>query len=200
MKIGIFGGTFNPPHLGHISMARTALHELPLERLFVVPTAVPPHKQMTDAVDGELRLEMARIAFGTLPRCEVSDVELRRRGKSYTVDTLRHFAAVFPQGELCFLLGGDMLRTMEQWREFEEILRLATLVAFRRETDERLEQAAGHLTRRYGAHIRLVEAPVIEVSSTQLREKIRNGERPTEFVPQGVLDFVIQNNLYGGAR
>lgn len=197
MRIGIIGGTFNPPHTGHINAARAALGELSLSRLIFIPSAIPPHKQMAEnSATPEQRLDMARLAAEELP-AEVSDMEILRGGTSYTVDTLRILKERNPEDELWFIMGTDMFLTIEKWREPEEIMRMANIaVAPRNKADrESLIRHAENLRRKYGAEARVMEKEALEISSTEIRNAIKS-ENLSEYLPKSVYDYIKQNNLY----
>ena len=136
-RVGIYGGSFNPPHVGHSLAAREMTDRLGLDRLLIVPAAVPPHKALPDGSPGAAdRLELCRLAFAGIPKAEVCDLELRREGPSYTIDTLRALRQSLPDDELFLMMGTDMLLSFDLWREPEEIARLATLAVVRREESE----------------------------------------------------------------
>ena len=134
MKIGIYGGTFNPIHAGHMEAARFAAEYLALDTLYLIPAGLPPHKRLAeDTPDAEHRLNMAKLAAGTMGKnVKVLDLELNRTGKSYTVDTLRELKAIHPEDELYFFMGTDMFLTFQKWYHPEEIVKLCTLCAFGR--------------------------------------------------------------------
>ncbi|MBR2295857.1 MAG: nicotinate (nicotinamide) nucleotide adenylyltransferase, partial [Clostridia bacterium] len=136
MKIGIYGGTFDPPHNGHVNACKSFVNAIQMDKLYVIPTSIPPHKQRESSVSGDDRYEMARLAFSEISdKIELSRIELERSGKSYTADTLRYFKA---QGakEIFLLCGTDMLVTLDEWYDFEYIFRSATIVYIRRESDQ----------------------------------------------------------------
>ena len=199
MKIGIFGGTFNPPHIGHVRAAQASARELKLDRLLVIPDFLPPHKDLAPgSPDGEERLRLCRIAFGGIKKCRVSDMELRRGGRSYTVDTLRRVRETYPQAKLYLLMGTDMLLCFEEWREFEEILSMATLAVFARgEGEERqIAAASENLRLRYGANVKTVKLEETEASSTEIRALLpqRAGR---ELLTEGTYAEIIRLRLYG---
>ncbi|MCI8651257.1 MAG: nicotinate (nicotinamide) nucleotide adenylyltransferase [Oscillospiraceae bacterium] len=204
MKIGVYGGTFNPPHLGHLISARFAMDALGLDKLIFVPAAVPPHKELPEgSPSAEKRLEMMAIAADTLllpGKVEVSDMELRREGKSYTADTLRQLRGQYPQDELWLLMGADMFLSLPNWREPETICALAHLAAFARkegDTEEALERQGSYLSRTYGAKTRVVQLPrITPVSSTQLRELLKRGEGQ-RYLPLAVYGYILRHGLYG---
>ena len=199
MKIGIFGGTFNPPHLGHVRAAQASVRELGLDRLLVIPDAQPPHKELAEgSPEGEERLKLCRIAFGGIKKCRVSDMELRRGGKSYTVDTVRRVRESFPQARLYLLMGTDMLLCFEQWREFEALLSAVTLAVFARsEGEERqIARAAENLRLRYGANVKTVKLELTEASSTRVRELLPQ-RRGREYLTEGTYAEIVRLRLYG---
>lgn len=198
-RIGIYGGTFSPPHKGHIHAAEMAAKQLDLDRLLLIPAACPPHKCLeADAPAPQARLEMLRIAAWSLPVAEVLDIELRRGGKSYTVDTIEALRAQYPQAEFFLLMGGDMLFSFERWYRFREILQQVTLAPFAR-TEAEAEQVrafGAELQARYGASVETVRNDAVEISSTRLRELFpqRGG---LIYMQEPVYAYIIKNRLYG---
>ena len=199
MRLCIYGGSFNPPHVGHAAAVRAAQREANLDEVRVIPAAMPPHKALASGSPGaEERLELCRLAFGDLPGVTVSDLELRREGKSYTVDTVRAIRAEEPNAELCLLVGTDMLRTFDEWREFQTILQNVTLLASARDDDE-LETVRFHaarLEREYGARVEVIETPPLPLASTQIRRLLpeRHG---AEFLAPKAYARIVCKRLYG---
>ncbi|MEA4954860.1 MAG: bis(5'-nucleosyl)-tetraphosphatase (symmetrical) YqeK [Pseudoflavonifractor sp.] len=204
MKIGIYGGTFNPPHMGHMTSARLAMEALGLDRLLFVPVAIPPHKMLPEgSPPPEDRLAMTVIAADSLllrDKVAVNDLELRRDGKSFTVDTLRQFRTEYPDDELWFLMGSDMLFSLTDWHLPEEICALANLAAFARSTGEeleRLETQAERLRTDFGAHVTVLRlSEVVDVSSTQLRAQLARGGG-AQALPRAVYGYILRMGLYG---
>ncbi len=204
MRIGIYGGTFNPPHLGHLISARFAMDFLELDKLLLIPAGEPPHKAVPEgSPTGEQRLEMTELAADALllpGRAEVSDMELRRGGKSYTADTLRALRQEYPEAELWLLMGTDMFLTLQNWREPEVICSLAHLGAFTRtrsDTGEMLEIQGKYLSDRFGAKVCTIQLPQITpVSSTQLRAMLEQGEG-AQYLPPAVYGYILRHGLYG---
>ncbi len=199
MAILIYGGSFNPPHGGHVYAVNMAAKALKPDRIFLIPTAIPPHKEVAEGTPaGEARLEMTRLAAGEIPGAEVLDLELCRGGKSYTVDTLRALKEQHPGEELVFLLGTDMLLTLDEWRKPEEILSMAVVALFPRDGEQWavLEKKARELTERFGGKILLIEGNPLEVSSTELRHALglRGGR---DLLPEAVYEYIIRHRLYG---
>ena len=198
MKTAIYGGSFNPPHKGHVSVARAVLEELKPERFLIVPDRIPPHKELpVNAPTPEDRLEMCKMAFGSLPGVEISDLELLREGKSYTIDTLTRVHSLYPEDELILAVGSDNLLTFEAWRQFREILALCTIAGVSREKDEweELENYASYLRTAYGAKVVILKKEPLVVSSTEIREKLKEG-KPSDFIPESVMTYIHEHNLY----
>ena len=205
MKIGIYGGTFNPPHLGHVAAARAAFETLKLDRLLLVPTGMPPHKTLpAGSPTPEQRLEMTRLAgeqLGLGDRVETLDLEVHRQGPSYTADTLRQLREQYPEDELWLLMGTDMFLSLQDWRAPEEILSLAGIAAFCRtdeDTETRLDPQRDRLYRAYPqARIFTLTIPdVMDLSSTDLREALSRGEGG-HLLPPAVYGYLLREGLYG---
>ena len=204
MKIGIYGGSFNPPHLGHLAAARAAVQALELDKLVFVPAGIPPHKAMAPhSPTPEQRLELTRIAADQLlmpEAVEVWDVEVRREGKSYTADTLAQAAERWPGDELWLLMGTDMFLTLHDWVEPEKILTLAKVCAFGRSAadDEAvLAPQRERLIKEYHAGVTVITIPdLVDISSTRLRELLAKGEG-REFLPEAVYGAILREKLYG---
>jgi nicotinate-nucleotide adenylyltransferase len=195
--LGILGGTFNPPHLAHLVCASEARWQLGLAGVVLVPTGVPPHKDIDLEPGARHRLEMCRLAVGGhVDWMEVSALEVERDGPSYTVDTLREIHATQPGDELTFIVGGDMAWSLPSWREPEAILSLASMAvaeragARREEVRERLAGLAG------AERISYIDVPRIDISSSALRRRVREG-RPIDYlVPDAVGQYIDQWRLY----
>lgn len=205
MKIGIYGGTFNPPHLGHVTAARAVFELLKLDRLLVIPAGLPPHKDLPDhSPTPAQRLEMTRLAaeqMGLDGKVEVVDIELSRAGKSYTSDTLAQLKERYPDDELWLLMGTDMFLTLQAWHAPEEILSLAGIAAFGRteaDTEELFSVQRDYLYKTYPqARIFTLTIPgVIDVSSTELRQKLAAGEGGA-LLPPAVYGYILRQGLYG---
>ena len=195
--VGILGGTFNPPHLAHMVCASEARTQLGLDLVLLVPTGVPPHKAMDQEPGPRHRLEMCRLAAGGRREwLAVSAIEIDRDGPSYTVDTLREIHATFPGDELTFIVGGDMAWSLPSWREPEAILELAT-VAVAERAGARREEVRARLAGMAGAHrITYIDVPRLDISSSALRRRVREG-RPIDYlVADAVADYIEQRRLY----
>ena len=204
MKIGIYGGTFNPPHLGHVTAARAVFELLKLDLLLLVPDGQPPHKTLPPgSPTAEQRLEMTRLAgeqLGLGEKVRTLDLELRREGRSYTAETLRQLHQQYPEDELWLLMGTDMFLTLQAWREPEEILSLAGIAAFGRteaDTEELFAVQRDYLYRTYPqARIFTLTIPgVVDVSSTELRDMLARGEGGN-LLPPAVYGYLLREGLY----
>ena len=196
--IGLYGGTFAPPHAGHVHAARAFSRAIDPDIFYIMPAFIPPHKHI-DPADSPLdRLEMARLAFGGIPQAVVSDYEIREGGRSYTVNTLRH---LWSEGDIYMLVGTDMFLSLPAWREPEEIFRLAHIVLMRRESnpDEaaRIVQAHVRYERDFSARITQIDERALELSSTELRSRLARGERIDGLVPPRVEEYIRLHGLYG---
>ncbi len=202
MKIGIYGGSFNPIHRGHLTAAQSAAEQLGLDKLFLIPASVPPHKQLSaDSADAHHRLEMTELSTAELHcKAEVLDIELKRSGKSYTSDTLRQLKELYPDDELWLLMGTDMFLSFHTWHEPEVITALASIGAFSRTEegeDEEFAVQKAFLEREYGARVVTMENPrVIEISSTQVRSALPLGDGE-EYLTPAVYGYILRNGLYG---
>jgi nicotinate-nucleotide adenylyltransferase len=192
MRLGIFGGTFNPIHQGHLALIDLALERLSLDELLLIPTAMPPHKDFSDLQQAQHRLNMCRIAVAQRRGVRVCDLEVLRGGRSYTVDTLRLLKVQRPGDELFLLMGSDMFYTILEWHCADEVLRLAKIVAVARQTGEkkRLEEHCARLEA-LGVSAQVLYARPTVASSTEIRE----GEG--DALPDAVEDYILQNGLYG---
>jgi nicotinate-nucleotide adenylyltransferase len=199
VRIGILGGTFNPPHLGHLICAQEAYLQLGLDRVTLIPARIPPHKPVEDEPGAEHRLELCRLAIrGDEERFDVSGIEIAREGPSYTVDTLETLHSSAPDQELFLIVGGDIAAGLPSWHRPERVLSLATLaVAKRRGTskaavDEALSGVPG------GERTCFFRMPRIGISSTMLRDRVRSGQPICYYVPDAVARYIDEHRLYAG--
>ncbi len=193
-RIGIFGGTFDPPHVGHVRVALDVADHLALDRLIWIPAGRPPHKARSRVTDADVRLEMVRLAACCDPRFEVSTIEIDRPGPSYTVDTLRALRARHPRAEIFLILGADQVRDLARtWRQPESVMALARLAVMDRDGDSAVAMAP-----MLPGMERAVRVPVrrIDVSSTSVRAAVRAGEDFEALLPPGVAAVVRRAGLY----
>ena len=197
-RIGIYGGTFSPPHNGHLAAAKAFMEQMWLDILYVIPTAIPPHKEMELSVSAEHRLAMCRAAFSGIEGVYVSDMEIRRGGRSYTVDTLRELSG--EDRRLFLLCGTDMMLTLDQWRAPEEIFQLCYPVYIRRESDPILEARIvaknAEYQQKFGRIVRRIPTDVMEMSSTDIRAAAGRGEDLKKLVPDAVAAYIKEHGLY----
>lgn len=196
MKIAIYGGTFSPPHIGHERAIEALFSRFRPRRMIIMPAGIPPHKTLHWGVCGDLRLEMCRAAFeNVIPGVEVSAFEVEKEGKSYSIDTVRHFA---PLGDVTLFIGDDMLFSLDTWHRAEELFKECSFLAVPRHLDtlEKMRDCAEKFHERYGARITVFDTAVTEISSTEVREQIRR-EGSSPYVRDGVMDIIRKNGLYG---
>lgn len=198
LRVGIYGGTFSPVHAGHVAAAKAFMEQMWLDVLYVIPTGNTPHKQMDGEVTSAQRLRMCELAFEGVEGVIVSDMEIRREGKSFTVDTLE---ALYAEDRRLFLLmGTDMMLTLGSWRNPERIFALCYPVYVRRESDKALDeeivQKIAQYNQKYGKVVRRIVTDPIEVSSTGIRSRIRAGHSIDGLVPARVAAYIEENRLY----
>lgn len=198
MRTGIYGGTFSPPHIGHISAARAFAEQMALDELLIIPALLPPHKTIDYEDHPEKRFRMCELAFGDIGCATVSDIELRREGKSYTVDTLKALAR---EGRELFLLcGTDMIMTLDQWRAPDEIFSLCTPVYIRRESDFKFDSAIAEkiaiYKKKYGVDVANISVSPIELSSSEVRDAVKNGRNIEKLVTDTVAEYISEEGLY----
>ena len=199
MKIAIYGGSFNPPHLGHVEAARTVAAVLAPDRLLIVPASVPPHKALADgSPTAQQRLELCRLAFADIPGAEISEIELRREGKSYSYDTVRLLREENPDAQLTLVVGTDMLLSFEKWYQFRYLLENCARAVLAREEDDldELRTAAAYLRESYDADVTVLPHEPIAISSETIRERLgmRGGE---DYLSDAVYAEIIRRRYYG---
>ncbi|MGN0516970.1 nicotinate (nicotinamide) nucleotide adenylyltransferase [Eubacterium sp.] len=193
MNIGIFGGAFNPVHNGHLALAGHYRESLSLDRLIYIPTANPPHKPSDNLIDGEHRINMLKLCVGNDKVC---DIEFRHDGKSYTYLTLQELRQAYPDDKLYLIIGADQFFYFENWYKYDEILSLATVVTAAREHNQysqMLEFKAKHPSLK---DVVVSEFEVIDVSSSQIRDAVKNGEDISQYVPKRVEEYIKEHRLY----
>ena len=200
MRVGILGGAFNPPHVGHLVCAQEALVQLELEKVVFMPVGEAPHRELEDDPGAEARLEMVELAVADDARFATSRAELDRPGPSYTVDTLRDLRSKAADDELFLILGGDQAAALPRWHEPETVLSLATVAVVERTNWSR--NAIGiKIGRLRGAErIRYLDMPVMQVSSSAIRRRVAAGLPIRYLVPDKVANYIGANGLYGAAK
>jgi nicotinate-nucleotide adenylyltransferase len=199
MRLGIFGGTFNPIHNSHLYVARAFAHQLALDRVILIPTYSPPHKDAPNLASPEDRLAMCRLAVKYEQKLTVSDYETSRPEKSFTYRTLEHLAGEHPSASLFFLMGADMFLTLEAWREPQRVFAAATLCAVAREKGE-LEHLAAYrpILEARGANCILLEIAPKPLSSTMVRDAVAAGRNISDMVTDAVAAYIASRGLYVG--
>ena len=195
MNILVFGGSFNPPHKGHVKLLQAAAQQVLFDLIYVIPTNVPPHKE-NKVVSGEHRVNMLNAIDWQLP-VTVSDIELKREGKSYTFDTLSQLRELHPDDQLYFLIGSDMLFSFDKWYRYQDLLKMAHFCVSGR-TDEDFALLAPYVQKleEEGGHFVTLTLDPIEISSTDLRAMIAADEDTSEYLNQGVIKYIKENHLY----
>ena len=198
LRVGIYGGAFSPIHIGHVEAAKAFMRQMWLDVLFVIPTGLSPHKEMDHSANTDDRMEMCRRAFREVEGVIVSDIEIRRVGKSYSIDTIREMSG--DDRRLFMLCGTDMMLTLGEWDDADEIFSLCYPVYIRREEDRALDQRIIEKNtayfEKYGKYVIKLDSPVIDISSTQLRAMIKNGEDTSRYIDSEVLSYIEERGLY----
>ena len=198
MRIALYGGSFNPPHLGHVEAARAVYDALEPDIFYIVPDNIPPHKEMEPgSPDAGARLEMARLAFQDIRGAVVSDMELRREGKSYTVDTLTELGRLHPDAELYLVVGTDMFLSFRQWYMYQTILGRCSLAVLSREEDdgEEIRRFGAELEAECGASVTVIANQPLPMSSSDIRERLRRGSGAA-LLPESVYAYIIRHRCY----
>jgi nicotinate-nucleotide adenylyltransferase len=201
LRVGILGGTFNPPHLGHLICAQEAYLRLKLDRVILMPAGRPPHKPALEGEPGPgHRLELCRRAVGDDSRFDVSDLEVRRDGPSYTVDTLIELRSLTPDSELFLIVGGDVAAGLPSWHQPERVLSLATLAVAKRRgtTQASIDHALSGL--QGGDRAEFFRMPRIGISSTEIRQRVQLQQPIKYLVPEPVASYIDEHRLYGGRK
>jgi len=199
-KIAIFGGTFNPPHMGHIRLVNAFEEQRGFDKVLIIPTYIPPHKESKQLASCEDRLQMCHLAFSE-PIFEVSDIEIKREGKSYTYDTLIQLAEIYKDAQFYLIIGSDMFLTFHEWKRAEDIFDLCTVCASMREDDETLADLQEYAKKFFPKQadklkIVLSDFEPLEVSSTQLRQMLADGQDVSNLVPKAVVEYINSRGLY----
>jgi nicotinate-nucleotide adenylyltransferase len=193
MKIGIFGGTFNPPHYGHLIVAEFIREEVGLDKIIFIPCSIPPHKQnneyLSQIASPEHRFEMVKLAITGNKFFEVSDIEINRGGVSYTIDTVNYFVSNFPEEKFYLLIGADQFAEFHTWRKPDEIVQKVNLIVFNR---------PGFVIPKteFSKFATFITIPNIEISASTIRKRIRHGKSIKYLVPPAVEEYILANKLY----
>lgn len=195
-RVGLYGGTFSPPHLGHLHAAREFVKTAQLDSLVIMPAGIPPHKQMEHYVSGDIRAELCRLTFDSIGCAAISDFEITKEGKSYTVETLRHMSA--DDTELFLLCGDDMFLTLDTWYCAEEIFSRAVIVLMRRydSADNELIRKKAEYEAKYDARVLFSESEAYPVSSTEIRGRLLSDSSCTGLLEEKTERFIRERGLY----
>ncbi|WP_227934888.1 nicotinate-nucleotide adenylyltransferase [Alkalihalobacillus deserti] len=188
-KIGLFGGTFNPPHTGHLLFAQEALVYYELDEIWFIPVNKPPHKESEDLASNEDRLDMLVSATHDNERFHVSTIELEREGPSYTIETIKEFKKIYPNDQFYFLIGGDMVDYLPKWHRIDELLELVTFIGVERPGTS-IKQS------HYAEQVYLLEMVQVDFSSSLIRKRIQDGKPISYMVPKEVEALVKERSLY----
>lgn len=186
MRIGIYGGSFNPIHRGHISVAKYALEKLGLDKLIIIPVGIPSHKE-NNLVNGKLRMEMCRLAFENMGKIEISDIEINNCGTNYTYDTLMKIKNIYGQGEYFEIIGEDSGENFIKWKNYKEILKESKVIVLRRKGYKKVIE---------NENMVYLSSPYFEISSTELRNYIKLNKNIKKYIPDKVEKFIRKHRLY----
>ncbi len=197
-KIGIMGGTFDPPHIGHLTMAEFVRKSLNLSEIWFIPTGKIPHKSTKETASAFHRLNMVKLAVEGNDNFFVNDTEVVRDSFSYTFETLEELKGKYPDIEFTFIVGADSLDYMEKWKEPQRIFRCCKIAAVNRPgiSNDKIAEKKKMLGNAYNGVIEIINMPPVDVSSTQIRKMIREGKSVTQFVPEKVIEYIKHNNIY----
>lgn len=198
-KYGIFGGSFNPIHYGHLMICEYIKGEMGLDKVIFIPTGNPPHKEI--GVSAEDRYEMVRLAISSNPDFEISDIETTRLNLSYTVDTIRELKKIYKEEKLYFLIGLDSLFQLKTWKKIGDLSQEIEFVVALRPgyiDKEEINNEIDFLRENFGTRINLIKTPLYEISSTDLRDRIHEGKSLRYLIPKKVLDYIEESGFYKG--
>ena len=187
MRIGIFGGTFNPIHFGHLVLAEQAYEKLNLDKVIFIQSFYPPHKKSANIAEAKHRYNMVKLAIQSNPRFEISDIEIKRRGRSFLIDTLTQLKAMYPKAKLFFISGSDVSDTMAKWKSIDKILSLAKFI---------LAKRPGYRLKKYNKDISVISITELDISSSMIRSKIKSDKSIRYLMPLRVYRYIKQKGLY----
>ncbi len=187
MKIGILGGTFNPIHIGHLILAEEAREKLKLDKIIFVPAYLPPHKVIGDIAPAKARYEMIKSAIKTNKYFSLSDVEIKRDGRSYTIDTIKEFKVIYPGDELYFIIGSDLLKYLDEWKDLTEIIKIVRFIAATR---------PGYPLQNLPSYISTLPIRAVDISGFEIRQAIKDNKSFRYLVPEIVFKYITKKGLY----
>lgn len=197
-KIGIMGGTFDPIHLAHIQMARCAMIQKKLDQVWFMPSKIPPHKKEQKVSDEQMRSALVRLAIQKEEGFLFSDFELKRQETTYTARTLELLQSEYPKEQFYFILGGDSLFQFEHWYHPEEIMKRAVILAVGRDgvLEDKMQEQAAYLSEKFNGRVELVQMKELNISSSEIRQKIAEGKSVKEYLPHEVYEYILENHCY----
>ena len=187
MKIGRLGGTFNPIHIGHLILAEEAREKLKLDRIILVPTYLPPHKDNSDIAPANDRLAMVKLAISGNRYFSISGLEIKRDGRSYTIDTIKEFKTIYPNDDLYFIIGSDLLKYLDEWKDLVEIIKMVKFIVATR---------PGYPLEKIPAYISTVAIRAVDISGFEIRRCVKENKSFRYLVPELVYKYIIKNKLY----
>lgn len=198
MKLGLIGGTFNPIHMGHLIISEYIRETFPLDKVIFIPSGDPPHKSTKDIISSDHRKAMVDIAIESNPYFTVSNIEINRIGKSYTIDTILHFKSLYPNDQLYFIIGADCLLELTSWKDFKTLATSTTFLLCGRPGLDEMEiyNKIKDLKEEYNANIIYIKISLVDISSTSIRERVRNHKSIKYLVTNEIEDYIKRNNLY----
>jgi nicotinate-nucleotide adenylyltransferase len=200
-NIGIFGGTFNPIHVGHLIVAQEVADSMELDKIIFIPTGDPPHKNKQELAVAEHRYEMVRLAIKGNEKFDLSDIEIKRSGKTYTFDTLVELNKKYKDHNFYFIIGFDTLKDIDSWKKIDEVFKISKFIVVNRgNLRSEMEDEINDKKLKYEADIKLVTIPDIQISSTDIRKKIKSGKSIKYLVLDDVYNYIMKNKLYRGEQ
>ncbi|WP_066257735.1 nicotinate-nucleotide adenylyltransferase [Neobacillus drentensis] len=187
LKVGILGGTFDPPHNGHLLIANEVLSTLQLDEIWFLPNQEPPHKKKSESISNEDRLQMLELAIGGNDAFRVETIELHRQGPSYTVDTMKMMNNQYPNHQFFFIIGADMIEYLPKWHKIDELIKLVQFVGVERPS----------YSSQTDYPVLYVDVPALDVSSSMIRDRVKNGKTVRYLLPDSVIQFIEEKHLYG---
>ena len=197
LKLGVLGGTFNPIHVGHLIVAQCVLEELSLDQIVFLPTGNPPHKSSNIIENGLHRINMIKEAIKHNEKFSVCDMEVKRKGITYTYDTLCEMHSKYKDVEINFIVGYDTLLDMKNWHKPHEVVKMAKFIVVNRDSSNKeIYEYKNSFVKEYGGKILVINIPNIGISSSKIREAIKEGRNPVYMTTEPVYKYIIKNNLY----